>query len=148
MTPENRLYKQALQLVQERACQGVTIEEILEVVPVSRKTLERQFLVHLGRTPGQEVARVRLEKAKTLLATSHLPMKNIAQMLGFDKASHFGDFFRHHMRQSPSAFRRMNQSLTISQIISHVSSPVPAQFTNMDETFAVRGNHSMQNVMK
>jgi transcriptional regulator GlxA family with amidase domain len=103
-------YIQALQLMHRRACEGATIDEIFEALPVSRKTLERQFIEHLGRTPGQELVRVRVEQAAALLATTQLPIKRIARMIGFAKTSNFSDFFRKQTGISPTGFRRSDSS--------------------------------------
>ncbi len=99
-------FEQALQLIHTRACTGLTIEQILDSVPISRTTLERQFLENIGRTPGQELIRVRIAQAQHLLATTNLPIKRIAQMAGFRQATNFSVFFRKQTNLSPTAFRR------------------------------------------
>jgi LacI family transcriptional regulator len=95
----------ALALVRERACDGVGIEEILDDLHVSRSTLERQFLAAVGRTPGQELMRARLDRAKDLLRNTDLPVSRVAEMTGYQRSSNFSDFFRKHTGVSPSDFR-------------------------------------------
>ena len=68
----------ALTLIRERACDGSGVEEVLDDLTVSRSTLERQFLAAVGRTPGQEMLRVRLQRAKELLRTTALPVSKVA----------------------------------------------------------------------
>ena len=115
-------FDQALRLINQHACSGFTIEQILDTVNISRQTLERYFQHHLGRTPGQELVRVRLEHAKTLLAMTRHPMKLIARMVGFRTASSFSAFFRNQTGVSPTAFRQAkdvaeNSRVPIAQVI-------------------------------
>lgn len=95
----------AMTLIRERACEGVAIEQILAELLVSRSTLERQFVAHVGRTPGQELLRVRLERAKELLRHTDLPVSRIAEMIGYERSSSFSDFFRKHAGTTPRAYR-------------------------------------------
>jgi transcriptional regulator GlxA family with amidase domain len=112
MPHRNRPFEQALRLIRQRACEGATVEQILDSVHVSRKTLERDFLLHLGRTPGQELIRLRIERAKHLLCTTYLPIKRVAFMTGFctnRSATNFSAFFRRETGVSPSAFRHAHR---------------------------------------
>jgi len=49
--------------------------------------------------------RVRVEKAKGLLATTHYPLKVIAQAVGFKNESHFCQKFRQFTGMTPHEFR-------------------------------------------
>jgi len=93
------------QLIAQQACQGVSLDQIIAVLDVSRSTVERQFLAAFGVTPGQELLRVRLERAKELLLT-RMPVKQVAAAVGYTRASSFNDFFRHQTGLTPLAFRQ------------------------------------------
>jgi LacI family transcriptional regulator len=96
----------ARQIIRDRACEGVSIEEILDALSVSRSTLTREFASVLGCTPGEEMTRVRLERSKELLGTTTLPIARIAQMVGYASATNFTTFFRRHTGKTPRAFRK------------------------------------------
>ncbi|MDB5321085.1 MAG: xylR [Phycisphaerales bacterium] len=96
----------ALALIRERACDGIAVEAILDDLTISRSTLERQFAAMIGRTPGQELLRVRLARAKELLRHSDLPISKIAAMTGYERSSSFSDFFSRHAGLSPRAYRK------------------------------------------
>jgi AraC-like DNA-binding protein len=102
----DHLYRNALRLIQEHAGDGTTINEILQSLRVSRPTLRRHFLEKLGRTPGQELMRLRVERAKDLLTNTDFSIKSIAFMSGYRRVSNFGDFFRRQVGLSPRAFRQ------------------------------------------
>jgi LacI family transcriptional regulator len=93
-------------LIRERACRGLTVAQLVEELSVSRKTLERSFAAQLGRTPGDEIVRIRLETAKQLLATTSLPVSRIALSVGYDSAANFTAFFRKNLAVTPGEFRK------------------------------------------
>jgi LacI family transcriptional regulator len=95
----------ALALIRERACDGIAVEQILDEMTISRSTLERQFAAMVGRTPGQELTRARLARAKELLRTTDLSISRIAQMTGYERSSSFSDFFRRNEGMTPRAYR-------------------------------------------
>ncbi|HET6250264.1 MAG TPA: substrate-binding domain-containing protein [Tepidisphaeraceae bacterium] len=95
----------ALAIIRERACDGAVIDEMIDHLPISRSTLERQFMTMLGRTPGQEMLRVRLLRAKELLRTSELPITQIAGLVGYERSSSFSDFFKKAVGISPREYR-------------------------------------------
>jgi transcriptional regulator GlxA family with amidase domain len=100
------LYVQALEIIRRHAADGTTLKDILDSLQVSHDTLERHFLQQLGRTPSQELLRVRVEHARTLLLTTDFPVKTIAMMCGYRRVSNFGDFIRRQTGLSPRALRQ------------------------------------------
>jgi len=102
---ERGLCQRACALLGTHAAGNTTIKEIATLLGVSRTTLERHFAVHVGRTPGQELLRVRMERAKALLVTTNLPVKTIAARSGYRRVSNFSDFFRRQTGLSPREFR-------------------------------------------
>ncbi len=99
------LYQKALQLIQDHVGDGTTITKILQSLKVSRTTLRRHFLDQLGRPPGEELMRLRVERAKNLLTNTNFSIKSIAFKSGFRRVSNFGDFFRRQTGLSPRMFR-------------------------------------------
>lgn len=91
--------------IEDRACQGVSVDELVQMVGVSRRTFEQWFREHFGRTPREEVQRVRLEKAKELLGSSELSVTRVASMVGFEEAASFSKFFRTGTGFTPREFR-------------------------------------------
>lgn len=95
----------ALGLIRRRACERIGVEEILDDLTVSRSTLERAFARRFGRTPAQELVRVRMERARQLLRETDLPVSQVAAMTGYERSSSFSEFFRKHAGQTPRAYR-------------------------------------------
>ncbi|HEV7302265.1 MAG TPA: substrate-binding domain-containing protein [Tepidisphaeraceae bacterium] len=97
---------EALRYIRERVHEGVTVQKLLKVVTVNRRYLERKFLQHLGRTPLQEIRRVRIEKAKQLLSNTDLSMPAIAKGSGFSNPERMANVFRNAVGMTASAYRR------------------------------------------
>jgi transcriptional regulator GlxA family with amidase domain len=102
----DEVYLQALQMIRQRACDGHCVQDVLGALHVSRRTLERSFLAQLGHPPAHEVNLVRLDRAKTLLATTDMAIKRVTALVGFRRTTNFCAFFRRHTGYSPAEYRR------------------------------------------
>ena len=96
---------EALQYIRHHACSGLTVREVARQVELSQSTLERRFHDILKRTPEREIMRIRMRKAKNLLADTDLTVKNIAESTGFATEQYFIQVFRREMGQTPKHYR-------------------------------------------
>lgn len=98
---------QAARLIRTHATSAtVSMKQLLAQVPVSRSALFRRFKEQLGRSPKQEMTRVRLERAKDLLRNSTLAVATIAERVGYTEAKHFIPVFRRAMGVTPLRYRK------------------------------------------
>ena len=102
---EDPLLAQAVRTIRDRACEGLKIRELLECVPISRRSLEMGIRRTLGRTVREEILRIRLARARELLTRTDLAMPEIAARCGFSYASHLNRLFKLHTGQTPTAYR-------------------------------------------
>lgn len=100
---------QALAIIRSRAFRSIQINDILKSVPVSRRSIERKFARILGRTPTEEIRRVRMAKAKSLLAETTMPMKAVAEACGFATYNYLTRVFTQENGISPRSFRKRIQ---------------------------------------
>jgi transcriptional regulator GlxA family with amidase domain len=101
--------KAAMITMEQHLEDGISIPALAASVGLSRRQLERVFLEKTGMSPAQAYTRVRMERAKSLLAHSRthsrLPMIEIALDVGFENASHFTRTFKRIFGQTPSQLR-------------------------------------------
>lgn len=97
---------EAIRYIREHACDPCTVSDVLRHVPVNRRWLERQFVATLGRTPHDEIMRVRIEVAKRLLLQPELSLPDIAIRCGFAANQNFGRAFLKLIGTTPGAYRR------------------------------------------
>lgn len=83
----------------------LSIKRLARVAHWSPFHFARTFHEVAGETPHGYVKRLRLEKAEELLATSELPLAEIARRVGFGSPSHFAAVFREHAGMPPSQYR-------------------------------------------
>ena len=96
---------EAIRFIRENACSGISVKDVLQRVPLSRRALETRFVKAVGRTPHAEVERVRLERAKHLLTVTDLPVYEVARRTGFRHQEYLSVAFRRYTGASPTQFR-------------------------------------------
>jgi LacI family transcriptional regulator len=96
---------QALRYIHEHASTPLRVDDLLNHVPLSRRSLERRFRDALGRSISEEIRHVHIERAKQLLITTDLPIKQIAITSGFENSTRMGIVFQKEIGESPNAFR-------------------------------------------
>jgi AraC family transcriptional regulator len=96
----------ARELLNARFTQNLTLDEIASEAGVHPVHFSRVFRSHLGCTPGDYLRQLRVESACRQLATSDLPLIEVALSTGFADQSHFTRTFRRLMRMTPGEFRR------------------------------------------
>jgi LacI family transcriptional regulator len=101
----DRTVADALRFIREHTDRPIGIGEVLEVVPVSRRALERSFRKALGRSPAEEIRQAHLRRAQDLLATTTLSMAEVAQLSGFTGSKHLSVVFRQFTGLTPTNFR-------------------------------------------
>ena len=80
--------------------------QLAAAVGLSTRQLERLFRTYLSTAPTRYYLRMRLERARTLLRQTSMPIFDVALATGFISASHFSKCFREHFGTPPSAERR------------------------------------------
>jgi len=98
----------AIHHIRRHAFEGITVEDVLRELPLSRRALEHRFRRRLGRTPKEEIQRLRFEEAKNLLASTELPLARISDRLGYHQAAYLSAVFRRESGLSPSAYRKLH----------------------------------------
>jgi LacI family transcriptional regulator len=106
---EDPYVARALHVIRRHACDGITVKEILGDIPLSRRSFEHRFARLLGRTPKDEIQRVRIERAKVLLAGTDLKAARISEQLGFHQPAYFSAVFRRETGSTPAAWRRQSR---------------------------------------
>jgi AraC family transcriptional regulator len=96
----------ALEFMERNLGEDVGLDDIARAACVSRSHFARLFRVSMDDSPMGYLLRLRIERAKTLLARNDQSICAIALALGFFDQSHFSRTFRRLTGQSPSQFAR------------------------------------------
>ncbi|OZM70843.1 AraC family transcriptional regulator [Amycolatopsis antarctica] len=84
----------------------VSLGELAALESMSRRTFTRRFREETGTSPGQWLARQRIEHARRLLEESGLPVERVAADAGFGSAASLRQHFHAALGVSPTAYRR------------------------------------------
>ena len=95
----------ALRYIQAHALEPVSVDAIARAVGMAKRTLERAFRRELGRTPRQELIRIRVRRAHDLLMQTDWSVSRIAKRCGYSSTMHFVTHFRREYRLSPEIGR-------------------------------------------
>lgn len=93
--------------IEANLAQPLTLGELANVAALSEFHLARMFRESFGLPPAAWIAQQRLERARTLLRTTTLPLAQIAAQCGYANASHFSHRFRESAGVAPTVFRQV-----------------------------------------
>jgi len=88
----------------------LTVDDLSRLVYVTPQYLSRLFRRFLGSSAYEYLTLYRITKAKEFLVnSSHLEIQNIANLVGFDDASHFIAMFKKTTGITPLEYRTLNR---------------------------------------
>lgn len=95
----------ALNYIHEHLASDLSAEVLAKRTSMSKGYFRRLFLDATGISVHQYVLAARLEKARSLLSLSEIPISRIAEDCGFSSQSHFTARFRDAHAITPAQFR-------------------------------------------
>ncbi len=95
----------ALQMIWNHSYRDFKVEDIVQLLPVSRRTLERKFAETLQRPIRSEITRCRIARSKHLLTNTQLPVKHIAYSVGFSSSDRMSRVFMRELGITPTEYR-------------------------------------------
>jgi LacI family transcriptional regulator len=107
---EDELVSSAMRHIADQVRGEYSVDQLAEHLSVSRWTLHRKFTDVLGRTPGEEITRLRILYLKRLLGQSEESIAEIAHRSGFVSPSYFSRYFKRGSGFTPSAYREFIQA--------------------------------------
>jgi LacI family transcriptional regulator len=96
----------AMSYIRQHADKPISVDDVLRIVSLSRRSLEQRFLQFLGRSPAAEIRRIHLQRAQDLLIRSELPISKIAAVSGFVHPEVMTRAFQREFETSPTKFRK------------------------------------------
>ena len=99
----------AVQIIWNHSYRDIHVDELVDTLPVTRRTLERKFIQTFGNSIGAEILHCRMERAKHLLTNTTLPIKHIALAVGFSGTDWMGKVFRRDLGMTPTQYRKKFQ---------------------------------------
>jgi LacI family transcriptional regulator len=123
---DDELLAAAVRFIKHHSHEKIQVSDILRDLPISRRALEKGFRKLLGRSPAEEIRRVRVDRAVQMLCDTSWSMPRIASAVGFVRPELLTRAFRRELGTTPSEFRKRHLygQRTGLAFASHVSSTV------------------------
>lgn len=100
----------ALAYIRQHVAEPISVTDIVAVVPISRRVLERRFQKYLQRSVYDEIQRVHIERACSMLIDTELPIAEVGIASGFSGRSRFHATFARAMGHTPKEYRNIYQN--------------------------------------
>jgi two-component system response regulator YesN len=100
------LYREAVAVIAREYATDLQIDHVAHRVASSRRQLQRVFREMAGTSFRELLATARMSAARELLASSQLPIQEVAPRVGYHQPAQFSKSFRRHHGMTPNAYRR------------------------------------------
>ncbi|MFC0397796.1 AraC family transcriptional regulator [Paraburkholderia rhizosphaerae] len=100
----------ALEAMFERYASPLSVERLAEEASMSRSAFAAQFAKAFDQSPMAMLKVVRLRKAAELLATTTMPVSEVARAVGLSSRSNFSVAFQRLYKVDPTRFRHQSRS--------------------------------------
>ncbi len=97
----------AAEWIRANCGQVLTLERMADAAGYSVSHFSRQFHQLLGQTPIEFLTECRIVRAKSLLVSTDLPVKQVAEQSGFSSSAYFIQRFRASEGMTPERFRQL-----------------------------------------
>ena len=101
-----RALRRVIDYIEAHLEKNISIQVLAEIAGLSMFHFARTFKQSEGMTPHDYVIRCRVRRAQDLLATTDMPLSEIALASGFSDQSHCARRFREELGITPSQYRR------------------------------------------
>lgn len=86
--------------------ENLNLDKISAYLYISKNYMSSIFSHKMGMPLKDYIIRQRMERARQMLLSSNLPIRDIAALVGYSSASHFSAEFRKTFHEKPSDYRR------------------------------------------
>ena len=103
--PDDPVIARAAAYLAEHLEEPPALPQLAESAQLSYVQFLRRFKKQTGMTPTEYLSALRMKKARVLLASTTLPLREIAAACGFECEFYLSNFFKKHSGMPPSAYR-------------------------------------------
>jgi transcriptional regulator GlxA family with amidase domain len=94
--------------------ESLSLAELAAAAGLSRMHFAAQFRAATGLRPHSYLLHLRIAQAKMIMATSSMPLAQIALIVGFQAQSHFSTVFKRLTNETPACWRKAQRIASTS----------------------------------
>jgi AraC family transcriptional regulator of adaptative response / methylphosphotriester-DNA alkyltransferase methyltransferase len=106
------LYDEAIEIIEREYANPIELDDVARRLATSRRQLQRAFSESGGASFRTHVARIRMRRALEMLREGTLPVRDVANSVGYRQPAQFAKTFRRHHGAPPSSFRGPTSGMT------------------------------------
>ena len=95
-----------LKYIEENYADPISVNDLIRLVPLSRRVLEKKFKCETGISIYQYIQEFRIEQFSNLLISSNKPLSEVSVLAGFDDYKNVFRIFRKYKKLTPAQFRK------------------------------------------
>lgn len=100
-----------IHLMEKNLHHELSLEEIAQSINLSSSRLRHLFKAEVGISPAQYLKMLRMQRAKDLIETTFLNMKQIMNRIGVSDKRHFAKDFKKIYGLTPAQYRGSSRSV-------------------------------------
>ncbi|RKO69866.1 AraC family transcriptional regulator [Sphingobacterium puteale] len=108
---EKRLTR-VLNYIDEHIHQSISIDQLADLIFLSKDHLIRLFKKHMNDTPVSYMNRKKIEKAQLMMLVDDSSIQELSFRLGFENISYFNRLFKKVTGETPTSYKRSVATLT------------------------------------
>jgi len=116
IAPSVHLVERALNYIEHNALAGISAQDVVAALGVSRRLADRRFREVCGHSILETILARRLEAVKEKLATTSKTIRAITSDCGFHSENYAKNLFRKRFGQSMREFRRRSAPMSLEKI--------------------------------
>jgi AraC-like DNA-binding protein len=123
---------QVCEFIKENYSRNISLGELSALVYISPYHLSHIFKMRMGLSPIQYLIGIRIEKAKTMLKNTNMPIAEISEAIGYPNTNYFNEIFKKGTGLTPGRFRNEVSKLK----------PLHVNFFNTERGVGYAGGHA------
>ncbi len=96
----------SLRFMWDHRDEPIGVTDLARAAAMSLRTFHEAFVQHVGRPPGHELQRIRIDRAKELLSQSGDKIDTIAEQCGYESPNSFWVAFKRSTGMSPKQYQK------------------------------------------
>lgn len=105
---EDKIVANAINYIRSNSNKLIQVSDITKALGLSRRSLYYHFHEAIGRTPFEEIMRVRIEQVEAMLVETNMSISQITLALGYPQFSHIARFFKKEKGVSLREYRKLH----------------------------------------
>jgi transcriptional regulator GlxA family with amidase domain len=103
--PRHSLSEKAEHYIQHELHREISVSQLAQHCGTSERSLLRHYRSHHGLSPLEHIQRLRVERAKALLETTHLSFDEVVERCGYSDSASFRKLFKRATAMTPGDYR-------------------------------------------